>query len=135
MWVRCQIPGPRESQFGLGMAFFGTPRTCLGVPRAIHGPTWVSESSIFGQKRPFLESRRQLSSVFWAFFELGTSLAEPDPSQNWPEPESGRRENTPCHRIDELFKPNWPPRPSQRPQRGPPPRTPQDPPRTPRVWD
>ena len=30
------------------------------------------------KKRPFLESNRSLSSVFWAFFDLGTSLAEPD---------------------------------------------------------
>ena len=30
------------------------------------------------KKTPFLESKRALSSVFWAFFDLGTSLAEPD---------------------------------------------------------
>ena len=44
-----------------------------------------------------------------------------DPRKNGLEVDFGRRgKYAPCHRIDELFKPNWPPRPSQTP-RGPPP--------------
>ena len=32
-------------------------------------------------KTAFLESKRALSSVFWTFFDLRTSLAEPDPNK------------------------------------------------------
>ena len=40
-----------------------------------------------------------------------------DPGQNGSEVDFGRRGNTPCKRIDELFKPNWVPRtPKQTPQ-------------------
>ena len=39
--------------------------------------------------------------------------------ENWARPEFGRRGKLTCHRIDELFKPNWPPRPPQSPRRPP----------------
>ena len=63
---------------GLGNGVFCThPKNLAGCTSGHGRPTWVSESSIFAQKTAFLESKRALSSVFWAFFDLGTSLAEP----------------------------------------------------------
>ena len=68
------IHGPRKPQFCLEMLFFGPP----GIgPHAV-GALQDWNRPFLHKKRPFLESRRQLSSVFWAFFDLGTSLAEPD---------------------------------------------------------
>ena len=70
---------------GLGNGIFWTHQlgwTNLGAGLAGQlGWVYLLESSIFAQKTAFLESKRALSSVFWAFFDLGTSLAEPDPNK------------------------------------------------------
>ena len=69
----------------------------------------LPDGPIYAQKTAFLESRRQLSSVFLDFFHFGRSHVKPELVKTGSGPQSGRRGNTPCHRIDRLFKPNWPP--------------------------
>ena len=94
------------------MLFFGPHG--IGAPkgsvaRIVHE---IPDGPIYAGKTTFLESKRQLSSVFWTFLGfpwtcLGNSKL--DPPKNGCEVDFGRRGKLTCHRIDELFKPNWPP--------------------------
>ena len=47
------------------------------------------------------------------------AMAWTRPVQNWAEAQFGRRGKLRCHRIDELLKPNWPPRTLPEPQETP----------------
>ena len=71
--------------------------------------------SFFAKKTAIFGSNRAFPSVFW-FFGL---MHEPGPSKTGSRQENGRWENTPCHRIDRLLEPNWPPGPPQDPRRPP----------------
>ena len=124
-WVRCQISGPRGSQLGLGMAFLGLVWVNLGHPSSAgctSGYPFFPDGPIYAGKTTFLESKRQLSSVFLTFLGfpwtcLGNSKL--DPPKKGCEVDFGRRGKLTCHRIDELFKPNCRTRPSQDPRRPP----------------
>ena len=86
---------------------------------------FLHKNEVFGLKTTiFLE----ILGIFWKFlwFFLGfLGHAWTRPEGNRAGPEFGRRGKLTCHRIDELFKPNWPPRPPSRPPR-PPERPPQE---------
>ena len=115
------IHGLEKTEFGLGMRFSGPH----GIgPHAV-GALQDWNRPFLPKKRPFLESKPQLSSVFCTF--LGSPWtcngnSKPDPPKIGCEVKFGRRGKLTCHRIDEFSKQNWPPET----QTGPP-----DPPRPP----
>ena len=82
----------------------------------------IPDGPIYVGKTTFLESKPQLSPVFCTF--LGSpwiclGISKMDPPKKGCEVNFGRRGKLTCHRIDELFKPNWVPRPTQTPRRPP----------------
>ena len=92
--IGTHVVGPLPDWEGLGEASWAWEWHFLDSWPFLHwdprsGSVARLESSIFAQKTAFLESRRALSSVFWAFFDLGTSLAEPDPNKTGLNPNLG----------------------------------------------
>ena len=122
--------GPQDTQFGLGMAFLGLVWVNLGASQLGWVYLGLSTFSLAGQfmleKRTFSTENHDFLGNFCDFLEnsliflgfLGHAWTRPE--KNWPEPKFGRRGKLTCHRIDELLKPNWVPRPTQSPRRPPP---------------
>ena len=120
---------------GLGNGTFwgwvGRPAggTCMAYPRQLGwkylwpslcvSPIFCTKTTILDSKPPFFPWKfcDFIENSLISFEILGNSKM--DPGQNGCEVDFGRRGNTPCHRIDELFKPNWPPRAPQSPRRPP----------------
>ena len=140
-----QILRPRKTQVLLGNHIFRThPRTWVGVPRAMGRPNlggripystamlsvfvhFCTKNADFGLKTTIFSGFlghfcHFLKNSLISLGFLGHAWSRPE--ENWAGPEFGRRGNTPCKRIDELFKPNWPPDPPPDPSR--PPQTPQE---------
>ena len=125
-------PRPRRPQLGLEMVHFGphgigTPKG--SVARIIHkipdGPIYAGKTRILGSKTRFPLEFLDFLSISWICLGickisleiLGNSKV--DPPKKGCEVDFGRRGKLRCHRIDEFFKQNWVPRPSQAPQEAP----------------
>ena len=119
--ARCKHPWASissENCVWLGNGIFWTHgHACIGthavgpLQESVHE---IPDGPIYVGKTTFLESKRQLSSVFWTFLGspwtcLGNSKL--DPPKKGCEVDFGRRGKLTCHRIDELFKPNCRTRP------------------------
>ena len=111
-WTSCPSMAS-ETTVGLGNGTFWT--TWHWDPRSGSVARFVQNSlagQIMLEKRAFSTENQHFLMFFLTFFDFGRAWL----MQSWSEPrkprvevDSGRWEKLRCHRIDELFKPNWPP--------------------------
>ena len=106
--------------FVVGTHVVGPLQVCHAVPRAMGRPGMAGSMSchspafrIFSSKIGIFGVESMIILCFLGIFSLRTSLDScmgcSEPRTTRVEVDFGRWEKLTCHRIDELFKPNWPP--------------------------